>query len=189
MPTRFLEDRAQILIALLAERGLTMSTDACKILISTRITSLSQQLGMSEASARKYFSDEALSQMADSLADEIADECPGTELHTLPRTASLPFAVAGRTVSAMSEALLLFETHGGIDEFAEPPTRELIYLLSILGSFISENSKTAAAVRVPPAFLYRAARNIDNAAAHPDAIDDLRAAFHRDAIRLRAAAS
>ncbi|WP_078345229.1 hypothetical protein [Mycobacteroides chelonae] len=189
MRTDFLQDRAQALVSLLHDRGLTMSLEACKVLIAERVEFVGQQLGVREGTARSYLNDEALGQLADVLADELIEECPGADLHELPRTASMPFAVVGRTVSALAEVLLLYGAHGPIDEIAESPTKEVTVLVSMLGFFIAENATTAAAVSVPPAFLYRANRILHTAADHPEATEDLSAALRRDAIRLRAIAT
>lgn len=186
MRTDFLHDRAVALVGLLHERGLTMSLEACKVLIAERVEFVGQQLGVKEGTARSYVTDEALGQLADLLVDELIEECPGADLHQLPRTASMPYAVVGRTVSALAEVLLLYGAYGPLDEIAEAPAEEVTTLVSMLGFFISENASTTAAVSVPPAFLYRANRILHTAADHPDATEDLSAALRRDAIRLRA---
>ncbi|EPZ18825.1 Uncharacterised protein [Mycobacteroides abscessus subsp. bolletii] len=190
MHTDFLQDRAVALVGLLHERGLTMSLEACKVLIAERVDFVGQQLGVGQGTARSYLTDEALGQLADLLVDELIEECPGANLHELPRTVAMPYAVVGRTVSALAEVLLLYGAHGPIDEIADSPAREVTTLVSMLGFFISENaSTTTAAVSVPPAFLYRVNRILHTAADHPDATEDLSAALRRDAIRLRAITS
>ena len=181
---RWVDERAQFLIDLLGERGLTISLQASRVLVVDQVEQVRQQTGVSERTARAYVTDAALAAMADSIAFSLVEEFPGADLHTLPRTVRMPVTLAGRTLSALSESLLLYVEHGPGDSIADTPLRELTVMLSLLGLFIAEGD--GSMVAVPPAFLIRAARKLDTAANHPDAIPELTPALHRDAMRLRA---
>jgi hypothetical protein len=187
MPGSWVDERAQVLVGLLGERGLTMSLEASRVLVANQVEHVCQQAGLSERAARAYMTDDALGGLADSVACSLVEEFPGADLHTLPRTVGMPVAMAGLTLSALAETLLLYVDHGRADSIAEAPLRELTVMLSLLGLFIAESD--GASVALPPAFLMRAARKLDTAASHPGATSELAAALHRDAIRLRAMAT
>ena len=182
---RWVDERAQVLVDLLGERGLTMSQQASRVLVVDQIEQVCQQTGVSERTARAYVTDDALAAMADSVAFSLVEEFPGADLHTLARTVRMPVALTGLTLSALAESLLLYVEHGPVDSIADTPLRELTVMLSLLGLFMAEGD--GSIVAVPPAFLIRAARKLDTAASHPDATPELTAALQRDAMRLRAA--
>jgi hypothetical protein len=77
--------------------------------------------------------DDALGGLADSVACSLVEKFPGADIHTLPRTAGMPVAMAGLTLSALAETLLLYVDHGRADSIAEAPLRELTVMLSLLG--------------------------------------------------------
>ena len=181
---RWADERAQVLVDLLGERGLTISLSASWVLVVEHVEQVCQQTGVSERTARAYVTNDALAAMADSVAFSLVEEFPGADLHTLARTVHMSVSLAGLTVTALAESLLLYVEHGPADAFADAPLRELTVLLSLLGLFMAESGDPMVAV--PPAFVVRAARKLDVAASHPDATPELAAALHRDAMRLRA---
>lgn len=181
---RWADERAQVLVDLLGERGLTISLSASRVLVVDQVEQVRQQTGVSERTARAYVTNDALAAMADSVAFSLVEEFPGADLHTLARTVPMSASLAGRTLTALAESLLLYVEHGPGDAIADTPMRELTVMLSLLGLFMAEGD--GSMVAVPPAFLIRAARKLDTAASHPDAAPELTAALHRDAMRLRA---
>jgi hypothetical protein len=182
---RWADERAQALVDLLAERRLTISLSASRVLVVEQVEQLCQQAGVSERAARAYLTNDALAALADSVAFSLVDEFPGADLHTLARTVHISVSLAGRTVTALAESLLLYVEHGPGDSIGDAPLRELTVMLSLLGLFMAESDEPMVAV--PPAFLVRAARKLDTAASHLDATPELTAALHRDGMRLRAA--
>src|ERR1700736_2878932 len=133
MPGGWVDERAQVLVGLLGERGLTMSLEASRVLVANQIEHLRQQVGLGERAARAYVTDDALAGLADSVACSLVDEFPGADLHTLARTVRMPIAMAGLTLSALAETLLLYVDHGRADSIAEAPLRELPGMCSLLG--------------------------------------------------------
>lgn len=133
MPGSWVDERAQVLVGLLGERGLTMSLEASRVLVANQVEHVCQQVGLSERAARAYVTDDALGGLADSVACSLVEEFPGADLHTLPRTVGMPVAMAGLTLSALAETLLLYVDHGRADSIAEAPLRELTVMLSLLG--------------------------------------------------------
>lgn len=134
--------------------------------------------------ARIYVTNDAFAAMADSVAFSLVEEFPGADLHDLARTVRMPVSLAGRTLTALAESLLLYVEHGPVDSIADTPLRELTVMLSLLGLFMAESD--GSMVALPPAFSVRAARKLNTAASHPYATPELTAALHRDAMRLRA---
>jgi hypothetical protein len=187
MPGSWVEERAQFLVGLLGVRGLTMSLEASRVLVANQVEHVCQQVGLTERAARAYMTDEALRELADSVAFSLVEEFPGADLHTLARTVAMPVAMAGVTLSALAETLLFYLDHGRADSIAETPLRELTVMLSLLGLFIAEGD--GASIALPPAFLVRMARKLETAAIHPGATSELSAALRRDAAHLRALAS
>lgn len=187
MPRSWVEERAQFLVGLLGERGLTMSLEASRVLVVDQVEHVCQQVGLTERAARAYLTDEALGALADSVAFSLVEEFPGADLHELERTVAMPVAMAGLTLTALAETLLLYIDHGRADSIAEAPLRELTVMLSLLGLFIAEGD--GVSIALPPAFLMRTARKLETAAIHPGATSELSAALRRDAARLRTLAS
>lgn len=183
---RWADERAQVLVDLLGECGLTMSLSASRVLVVEQVEQVCRQTGVGERAARAYVTNGALAAMADSVAFNLVEEFPGADLHTLARTVRMSVSLAGRTLTALAESLLLYVEHGPVDAIADTPLRELTVMLSLLGLFMTESD--GPMVAVPPAFLVRAARKLDTAASHPDATPELTSALHRDAMRLRATA-
>lgn len=180
--TEWLDGRARVLVGFLAARGLTTSPEVARMIVLDHLLPLM----LDESAARVYLDDEVLQSLADSACESLAVEAPGADLHTLPRTASISVAVAGRALSALAESLLVYVDHGPLDDLVESPVREITTALSLLGFFIAEAH--GPSIALPSAFLFRAARYLDTAADHPAAAAELVAALRREAMRLRAAA-
>lgn len=71
---RWADERAQVLVDLLVERGLTISLSASRVLIVEHVEQVCQQTGASERTARAYVTNDALAAMADSIAFSLVEE-------------------------------------------------------------------------------------------------------------------
>jgi hypothetical protein len=113
--------------------------------------------------------------MAESIAFSLAEESPGADLYSAPRTAAVPINVIGRMVAGLAEACQVRFAERDNPEHAETRVTELVKCLSVLGTIVTtEPTHTAAAagtnenaevtVALPPALLLRVARYLQAAA-------------------------
>ncbi|PZS33411.1 MAG: hypothetical protein DLM61_05225 [Pseudonocardiales bacterium] len=193
---------ADMLIEELSGFGLVVSHDAARDVLGDRVQAVADTMRISQTTARSYFDADAIRKMAQMMALTLAEEQPGADLMGADRTVPVSMPLLGLCVAALSECINVRASN-------EPPEAALTNIgpivgaLSLLGQFIySANAADweLAQVRVPPAFVYRAARYLEGAAevvstaTHPDGTDaalaeSLAARFRRDAEMLRDAAS
>lgn len=171
-------------------RGMSLSVDAAETLLADRHATVTAQLGVSEAnSAMRLLDDTMLDELADHLVADFADESPGADIFTLPRTASITVPSFGRLIAALSESILFYQQYAAIDDTdRRARLHETTQLLSLAGLLQSEVEVDATTITAPPALFHRIARTLDTVAALTnnthlaDAIGD-------DCARARAAAT
>lgn len=71
------------------DRGLSLSVDAAESFLAERHITAAEHLDMSPRAARQFLNDAALNELADRLVADFADEAPGGDLFSLPRTATI----------------------------------------------------------------------------------------------------
>ncbi|WP_286085692.1 hypothetical protein [Mycolicibacterium goodii] len=107
----WLHERAAGLVARVGERGMTLTVEAAETILAERHTTAAAQLGVTERTARAHLDDAALDALADRLVATFANEEPGSDLFTLPRTAHISVASFGLLVAGLAETLLFLESH------------------------------------------------------------------------------
>ncbi len=206
MPRRgWLDQRIDVLLTELDSAGLSVSREAAGTLITDQLSRVTATIRVSEATARRYLTDEALAGIARRVTEMLADEQPGADPLALPRTVRVLPATLGRCIAGLAEAIQLHLINERPDTAASHVT-DLAQLISALGLLTADTSDTPqapgpAGVPTPPALLLRAARYLDTTASlitdrgvqpgdlTPDDAASLVAAFHRDATRLRTLAT
>jgi hypothetical protein len=201
----WLDGRVDVLLEALAEFGIDSSRVSARELIRERVEWVARNMRITPASARRYLTDEAVRELAQTMVVSIADEAPGADVLTSPRTSALPITTLGRVVAGLSEAVMLRLGERDDLEHVRTTTTQLAQTLSAFGQLTADPVGTVPVtsgplrpvVMVPPALLNRAARYLEAAAlviridgVRPDGLDvreaaQLADAFDTDASSLR----
>lgn len=154
--------RAEVLVRLLNERGLTLPVDTAVELIEDRVQAVATGLSITPKSARSYLDDERLAGLADSIVEMLADEDPGEDLVDAIRDCPVPVAVAARTITALSEAGRVRLPSGGYEA-----ADDALGLVSLWGHLLLEGNRDGGLhrIEVPEALLTRSIRRLEAAAA------------------------
>lgn len=183
-PSRaWLEERAERLIEMVNDRGLTMTDQAAQQLLTERVQVVAERMRVGVRQAQTYLTDEALAGVVDRMVETLADEAPGADLCAEPRTATLSGSTLGRLIAGLAEVALIY-TDPTTSLSADDRTRrthEVLTLLSVTG-LIQADTSGSGPVPAPPALLTRIARILTTAAEHTDNTD-LAATLRRDAMR------
>lgn len=62
-------------------------------------------MGISPAAAKRYLTDDALTDLARTMAFSVADETPGAGVLGSARTAAVPVPILGRCIAGLAEAI------------------------------------------------------------------------------------
>jgi hypothetical protein len=178
---RWVDSRVQRLLDRLSRHSLSIDAGAAAEMINVRVDGVAAALRIGTASARRYIDDAAIDDLADRLADTVADELPGVDLLTQPRDETLDHSTLGRTIEGLAEAILPQLTD--IDESGVEQVHVLAQHISLLGAMLSESE--GKSTPLPAALIARAASQLERAAAHRGIFTDLADAFSRDARQLR----
>lgn len=96
----WVDGRVDALLAALDELGMSVSRAAATELIQERVQWVSAQMGISPTAARRYLTDDALTDLARTMVVSVADETPGADVIESARTA----ACRSRSSAAASPA-------------------------------------------------------------------------------------
>ncbi|OBB17036.1 hypothetical protein A5761_11325 [Mycolicibacterium setense] len=167
---------------------MTLSQEAAETIVAERHSSAAGVLGIGERTARPLLDEAALDDLAEHLVASFADEAPGADLFSLPRSASISIAAFGRLIAGLGESIQFFELHPASTD-AERASRMILeagQLLAVAG--LVQSDHTSGPVSAPPALLSRIGRFLATVAELTDN-PDLSAALRRDAMRARSAAT
>jgi hypothetical protein len=103
-PRGWLEAAAEVVSEELASFGLAATPPQVAVLVHQRVSAVAEGLGITEASARRYLTDETLRDLARQTAFTIAEERPGADPIDQPREVPMTLNALGRTVAALAEA-------------------------------------------------------------------------------------
>lgn len=164
----------------IAEHGMTVTQHFAETVVADRVKAVAAALHITERSARAYIDLDAIAAMADSVAESVADEEPGADLLTLPRTADLPISLAGRIIAGLAECQQFFDTYEATDpELSRDRRNEIAGYISLLGQCQSEYQDDDH-IWAPHALFARVSRILD-AVSEMTSNQMLSAALHRDA--------
>ncbi len=179
--SRWLRESAAALAKRVKERGMILPIDTAEAFLAERHHAAAQELGLRERSARPYLDDETLDELADHLVGTFADEEPGSDLFTLPRTAHISVASFGRLIAGLAETIQFLGSYGGIkDSDRRARIHETAQLLSLAGLLQADH--ISGPIAAPPAMFSRIARTLTTTADMTDN-DELATALRRDAMR------
>lgn len=169
----WLDGRVDVLLAALGEYGMDVSRVSAAELIRQRVEWVAAHLRITPATARRYLTDDAVRDLARTMAVTVAEEAPGADALASPRTAAVPVPVLGRCIAGFSEAIVLRLAERDDLDHVRTTTAQLAQALSALGQVIADQHATSdiaagiagPVVLAPPALLNRAARYLEAAAA------------------------
>ncbi|WP_344036647.1 hypothetical protein, partial [Mycolicibacterium alvei] len=181
----WLKKLATGLVEKVEARGMTLTIEGAEVVVAERVRAVAATMKITERSARAYFDHDGLAALADGLVETFADEEPGTDLLTLPRTGALPVSGIGRLVAALAQCHLFFETYQAVDaDLSRSRSHEVTELISMVG-LVQADHQTGDNVWVPRALFVRIARMLEVVAElTPDS--RLRTALRGDAIIAKA---
>ncbi|WP_137121112.1 hypothetical protein [Segeticoccus rhizosphaerae] len=194
------EERVDALLSALSDLGMSMSRPAAGELIDERVQFVAAQMRMTPGTARKYLTDDAISELAHSLAFEFVQETPGADLFSAPRDAKIPVRLAGRVSAGLAEAVRIRLAEREDLPHTRDAVAQLAHAQAVLGLIIADqvahDLEGEPWIRVPKALLHRMARYLESAAGlvedgvigydtDPAETPHLPGALHRDADLLR----
>jgi hypothetical protein len=157
----WLDERVDVFIDELSGLGLVASREHVAELIGDRVVAVATQVGVGERTARRYFTEGNVRDLARELAVTLADEQPGADVLEGPRTIPMTPASVGRTIAALAEA-----AHIRVLNDDAVGTHGALQVISLLGQILStSNAVTAGPVLLPQAALTRGARLLEATAA------------------------
>lgn len=204
----WVEGRVEVLLAALHDLGMSASRAAVAELIDERVQWVSSQMGSSPAAARRYLTDDALADLAATMAFSVADETPGADVIESARTAAVPLPILGRCIAGLAEAIQIRLRERDDVDHLRTTVAQLAHALSAVGQVTADATSgaepgteipggaTQAVVMMPPGLVNRAARYLEAAAVlvhegvRPEDFDtahadQLAATFMQDAAGLR----
>lgn len=162
------DGRVDVLLAALSDLGMSVSRAAAGDLVDERVTFVAAQMRVTEATARKYLSDEAVQGLAQTLAFSLVEETPGADLFTAPRDARVPVRLAGRVSAGLAEAIRLRLVERDDLQHTRESVAQLAHGMGVLGLIVAdqvaEDLEGEPWVRAPAALLHRLARYLEAAA-------------------------
>ncbi|HEY5180084.1 MAG TPA: hypothetical protein VIJ07_10005 [Dermatophilaceae bacterium] len=197
----WVDERVDVFLAALDELGMSASRAAATELIHERVRWVSSQTGISPAAARHYLTNDAVRDLARTMAFSFVDETPGADVIDAPRTAAVPLTLLARGIAGLAEAIQVRLCERDEVEHLRTTVAQMAHALSAVGQVLSDEPATVidhvAVLKFPPGLINRVARYLEATAAlvndgvMPDGFDpshagQLAATFTEDAANLRA---
>ena len=166
----WVDGRVDVLLIALHDLGMSASRAAAAELIQERVRWVSAQAGISPMAARRYLTDDALTELARTMVVALAEETPGADVLGSARPAAVPFPVLGRCIAGLAEAIQIRLRERDDIDHLRTIVAELAQALSAIGQVTADQPPgpvgriPAAMVMMPPGLLHRAARYLEVAA-------------------------
>jgi hypothetical protein len=162
----WVDGRVVVLLAALHDLGMSASRAAAADLIHERVRWVSAQAGISPTAARRYLTDDALTDLARTMVVTLAEETPGADVIASARTAAVPLPVLARCIAGLAEAIQLRLRERDDIDHLRTTVAELAQTLSAIGQVTADQPAGPAPVVVmlPPGLVHRAARYLEVAA-------------------------
>jgi hypothetical protein len=167
----WVDGRVDVLLAALHDLGMSASRAAAAELIHERVRWVSAQAGISPTAARRYLTDDALTDLARTMVVTLAEETPGADVIASARTAAVPLPVLARCIAGLAEAIQLRLRERDDIDHLRTTVAELAQTLSAIGQVTADHPPDpagrapAAVIMLPPGLVHRAARYLEAAAA------------------------
>jgi hypothetical protein len=165
----WVDGRVDVLLAALHDLGMSASRAAAAELIHERVRWVSAQAGISPTAARRYLTDDALTDLARTMVVTLAEETPGADVIASARTAAVPLPVLARCIAGLAEAIQLRLRERDDIDHLRTTVAELAQALSAIGQVTADQRPGPAGpapvvVMLPPGLVHRAARYLEVAA-------------------------
>ncbi len=164
----WVDGRVDVLVAALHDLGMSASRAAAAELIHERVRWVSAQAGISPTAARRYLTDDALTDLARTMVVTLAEEMPGADVIASARTAAVPLPVLARCIAGLAEAIQLRLRERDDIDHLRTTVAELAQTLSAIGQVTADQPAPAGpapvVVMMPPGLVHRAARYLEVAA-------------------------
>jgi hypothetical protein len=165
----WVDGRVDVLLAALHDLGMSASRAAAAELIHERVRWVSAQAGISPTAARRYLTDDALTDLARTMVVTLAEETPGADVIASARTAAVPLPVLARCIAGLAEAIQLRLRERDDIDHLRTTVAELAQTLSAIGQVTADQPAGPAGpapvvVMMPPGLVHRAARYLEVAA-------------------------
>ena len=151
----WVDGRVDVLLAALHDLGMSASRAAAADLIHERVRWVSAQAGISPTAARRYLTDDALTDLARTMVVTLAEETPGADVIASARTAAVPLPVLARCIAGLAEAIQLRLRERDDIDHLRTTVAELAQALSAIGQVTADQRRGPAGpapvvVRLPP---------------------------------------
>jgi len=165
----WVDGRVDVLLIALHDLGMSASRAAAAELIQERVRWVSAQAGISPTAARRYLTDDALTDLARTMVVTLAEETPGADVIASARTAAVPLPVLARCIAGLAEAIQLRLRERDDIDHLRTTVVELAQTLSAIGQVTADQPAGPAGpapvvVMLPPGLVHRAARYLEVAA-------------------------
>jgi hypothetical protein len=166
----WVDGRVDVLLAALHDLGMSASRAAAAELIHERVRWVSAQAGISPTAARRYLTDDALTDLARTMVVTLAEETPGADVIASARTAAVPLPVLARCIAGLAEAIQLRLRERDDIDHLRTTVAELAQTLSAIGQVTADQPAGPAGpapvvvMMMPPGLMHRAARYLEVAA-------------------------
>jgi hypothetical protein len=163
----WVDGRVDVLLAALHDLGMSASRAAAAELIHERVRWVSAQAGISPTAARRYLTDDALTDLARTMVVTLAEETPGADVIASARTAAVPLPVLARCIAGLAEAIQLRLRERDDIDHLRTTVAELAQTLSAIGQVTADQRPGPAGpapvvVMMPPGLVHRAARYLES---------------------------
>lgn len=157
-----------MLSAALSDLGMSMSRPAAGELIDERVQFVAKQMRVTPKTARTYLTDEAINQLAESLAFDFVEETPGADLLTAGRNAAISVQLAGLAIAGLAEAMRIRLAEREDLEHLRVVVTQLVQAQASLGLIMVDQTVPVSdgrpSIRLPASLLHRIARYLEAAA-------------------------
>ena len=134
----WVDGRVDVLLAALHDLGMSASRVAAAELIHERVRWVSAQAGISPTAARRYLTDDALTDLARTMVLTLAEETPGADVIATARTAAVPLPVLARCIAGLAEAIQLRLRERDDIDHLRTTVAELAQTLSAIGQVTAD---------------------------------------------------
>jgi hypothetical protein len=154
----WVDGRVDVLLAALHDLGMSASRAAAAELIHERVRWVSAQAGISPTAARRYLTDDALTDLARTMVVTLAEETPGADVIASARTAAVPLPVLARCIAGLAEAIQLRLRERDDIDHLRTTVAELAQTLSAIGQVTADQPARPAGpapvvVMMPPGLM------------------------------------
>ena len=141
MAAGWTDERAQRLVELVTDQGLTVTPEAARVIVTDQVAVIAARMRITDRAARRYLTDDVLATMADQIMVSLADEDPGADPLRTKRDTTIAVADFGRLVAGLSESSMDYAGHPAVDDTERHlRTSEIMSMLSVCGLLAADHT-------------------------------------------------